>query len=304
MRTIRQFEIVEALATHRHFGRAAAALGVSQPSLTRSLNRIEELTGSVLFDRAGVKPTIFGEIVLRYGRGMLSNWAELSRELALIEGLDLGELSVAMAFYPADISGYAAAALLSQRHPNVALELRVLDWPRAKEAVLAGAADLAFADIRAASQSSDFDVYPVRAGPLSFFCASRHPLAQRNDVGFDDLTGYPWVGPSLTPAMSAAMPREPRPCCVIDPTSGHLRPRILVESFGAAKQIVRSGEALSAGLPLQIEAEVAGGHLAVIPVSTFIDINYGFILKRDRMVSPTAKAFMKTVREVEGRISG
>lgn len=28
MPTIRQFEIIQALATHRHFGRAASALGI------------------------------------------------------------------------------------------------------------------------------------------------------------------------------------------------------------------------------------------------------------------------------------
>jgi DNA-binding transcriptional LysR family regulator len=303
LQTIRHFEIVQTLATHQHFGRAAAALGISQPSLTRTLGRIEEELGGVLFDRAGVRPTVFGEIVLRHGRTVLSISAELSREITLTRGLDLGELTVAVAFYPADISGLEAAAILTQRHPNVAIDIRVMDWSHAKEAVLGNLADVAFADIRMAAESPDFDVYPIRKGPLSFFCSSRHPLARRQTLEFDELTRYPWVGPSLAPPISAAMPPEERPCCVLDKASGRLRPRVLVESFSAAKRIVGSGAALSAGLPFQIAAEVAAGELVQLPVVTpLIAIDYGFILKRGRAASPVTKAYMKIVRKIESAL--
>jgi len=42
MHSVRQFEMIRALARHRHFGRAAAELGVSQPALTRSLQHLED----------------------------------------------------------------------------------------------------------------------------------------------------------------------------------------------------------------------------------------------------------------------
>ena len=51
MHSVRQIEIVRALAKHRHFGLAAKALGVSQPALTRSLKQLEsELTNSASSD--------------------------------------------------------------------------------------------------------------------------------------------------------------------------------------------------------------------------------------------------------------
>ena len=53
MHSVRQFELVKALATYRHFGRAAAALGVSQPALTRSLKHLEDILGVPLFDLKG-----------------------------------------------------------------------------------------------------------------------------------------------------------------------------------------------------------------------------------------------------------
>ena len=99
--------------------------------------------------------------------------------------------------YPADISGYKAAALLSRRYPNLSLDLRVVDWPRAKESVLRGTADLAFADIREAAENSDFVCQPVRSGAVTFFCRAQHPLAAQRSVEMD--------GPSFPASVSGAM---------------------------------------------------------------------------------------------------
>jgi DNA-binding transcriptional LysR family regulator len=43
MHSVRQFELVLALAPRRHFGLAAKDLGVSQPALTRSLKQLQAL---------------------------------------------------------------------------------------------------------------------------------------------------------------------------------------------------------------------------------------------------------------------
>ncbi len=59
------------------------ALGVSRPALTRSLKQLEAELGVALFDRQGVTPTLFGEIVLRHGGRAVADFNELTRELAL-----------------------------------------------------------------------------------------------------------------------------------------------------------------------------------------------------------------------------
>jgi DNA-binding transcriptional LysR family regulator len=83
MHSIRQFELVKALATYRHFGRVTAALGVSQPALTRSLKHLEVRLGVPLFDRQGVMPTVFGQLVLTHGEAVIKGFADLVREINL-----------------------------------------------------------------------------------------------------------------------------------------------------------------------------------------------------------------------------
>ena len=85
------------LAEHRHFGRAASNLGISQPSLTRSIKHLEEMLGVPLFDRAdGVTPTLVGRIVLERGEMLLIGFAELAREITLAKGLEIGALTIAI----------------------------------------------------------------------------------------------------------------------------------------------------------------------------------------------------------------
>jgi hypothetical protein len=66
MHSVRQFELVKVLATHRHFGRAAAALRISQPALTRSLKHRERRT--VRLNRGGfqlgdLRDSLPGEVI-------------------------------------------------------------------------------------------------------------------------------------------------------------------------------------------------------------------------------------------------
>jgi LysR family hydrogen peroxide-inducible transcriptional activator len=51
MLTLRQLQYLDALARHRHFGRAAADCGVSQPALSMQINELEELLGVELVER-------------------------------------------------------------------------------------------------------------------------------------------------------------------------------------------------------------------------------------------------------------
>jgi DNA-binding transcriptional LysR family regulator len=153
MHSIRQFELVKALATYRHFGRAAAALGVSQPALTRSLKHLEEGLGVPLFDRQGVTPTVFGELMLSHGEAVIKGFADLVREINLAKGLEIGEFSVSAGPYPAEISGQRAIGMLSAQHPRLFVELKLFNWTKIVNQVLNERIDLGFADLRGGRKS-------------------------------------------------------------------------------------------------------------------------------------------------------
>ena len=50
-RTIDKLELLLALAKERHFGRAAEACGVTQPTMSTGLKQLEEILGVMLVQR-------------------------------------------------------------------------------------------------------------------------------------------------------------------------------------------------------------------------------------------------------------
>ncbi|WP_436491914.1 LysR family transcriptional regulator [Actinokineospora sp. HUAS TT18] len=80
----RHLRIVIVVADEGSITKAAAALGLSQPSLTSQLQRIERAMGAPLFERArtGVIPTSFGRTVLAKARAVVKEMADLRGEQA------------------------------------------------------------------------------------------------------------------------------------------------------------------------------------------------------------------------------
>lgn len=80
---LRDLEYLVALAEHRHFGRAAAACYVSQPTLSTQVRKLESELGVHLFERGSrsVLLTWAGEQVLRRARVVLSEAADI-KEIA------------------------------------------------------------------------------------------------------------------------------------------------------------------------------------------------------------------------------
>lgn len=301
MRSLRQIEIVRALARRRHFGLAARDLGVSQPALTRSLKQIEAGLGVSLFDRQGVTPTLFGEIVLKHGERAAAEFRELRREIDLAKGVGVGELRVSAGPYPADISVTKAIGLLTARHPMLTIDLSVANWTRIVEDVRERRIDIGLADISEAALDPELQTEPIRVAQLSFFCAAGHPLAAKASLTLDELIEYPWVGPSIPGRIRAALPRLDKPFGTFDVAADRFHPRVLVETFSAAKAIVLAGRGLSAAVERQIEPELEQKRLVILPAAApWLTLNYGFIVKRGRTLSPAASSFMGAVRAIEG----
>lgn len=72
MSHLKQYEYVAAIAEHGGVSQAADVLGLSQPTLSKQLKRIEEEIGALLFDRSTIplRPTEAGKLFLEMGQRM------------------------------------------------------------------------------------------------------------------------------------------------------------------------------------------------------------------------------------------
>lgn len=298
----RQIEIVSAIAEHRNFHKAAKALGVTQPSLTRSLKTLESHLGVQLFDRTGqVQPTVFGRILIERGRNLLHGFAELDRAIALAKGLEIGELRISAGPFPTAISAHRAIGLTVAAYPGLTIELRATDWNMAVRHVLEGEADLGFAELAEASQHPDIETEIIRRSELRIFCRSGHPLAKLASPTVEDVAAFPIVGSSYSRRL---LEEEPALLSVSSPGSdGIFRPRIRVDTVSALIDIVASSDAISGIVPALIQSQLEQGLLRLLPLRLpNLRLNYGFIWRRGRQHSPATLAFMKTAKEIERTI--
>jgi len=143
--TLRQMRYFEALAQHRHFGRAAQACAVSQPALSVQIKELEEVLGVQLVERTArqVRLTSFGEDLAFRVRGILRSVDELG-ELArasrdgLAGRLRIGVIPTIAPYLLPSIVGN-----LAQQHPEADIRVRETVTPKLLEELGEGRLDTA-----------------------------------------------------------------------------------------------------------------------------------------------------------------
>jgi LysR family hydrogen peroxide-inducible transcriptional activator len=143
--TLKQLRYVDALATHRHFGRAAEACAVSQPALSMQIKEMEGALGIDIFERSArqVQLTSFGEDFVGRVRTILRSVDELEDLAdAARQGfpgrLRLGVIpTVAPYLLPGILGG------LAQAHEGLDVQVRETVTPRLVQGLEAGQLDMA-----------------------------------------------------------------------------------------------------------------------------------------------------------------
>jgi DNA-binding transcriptional LysR family regulator len=301
---LRQLRHVLALAHHGSVGRAASALRMTQPALSRSLRQIEWETGSVLFSRsaAGVTPTDQGRLLLRRAQELVDAADELDREVVHQRVGGTGQLHVGAGPYPADTLLPAALAGFLTRHEAVRVRINVPakleDLPKL---LRAHQLDFFIADYSTFAEQDDLDVQPLARHQAYFMARKSHPLVAR---AFDlpALFGYPFVAASqyppraLQPMLALRRPVEAR-------RPGRPFPAIEFGNVAAVRTIVADSDAITA-LPLPLaEAELKRGSLVVLGTAPWSYLQYAIVTLKGVRSSGVVSDFVGLLKDVEASIT-
>ena len=291
-----------ALQEFGNFRRAAEAQRLSQPAFSRSIQQLETTLGVTLFDRqtSGIKPTIYGEALLKRAGTMLLEADEIERETRLLKKFDVGSLSVAMGFHAADLSGCKAIAEMVRLHPELHCQIDVEDWRDVVEMVLNRLVDIGFAGTYHIKESTPLQIEPISEHDFVFYCRSGHPLLELKNLSKSDLDAYPIVAVRIPPKIADIFPGK----SYLDEKSGYLTPAIRAGDQAAARVIVAGSNAFSVAAPVQIEPWLDSEEFEVLNFrEPWMKFEYGFIYREDRMLVPAAEAFMQHVREIETEVT-
>ena len=178
-------------ARHEHIGSAAAELGIDQSTLSRGIARMERHYGVALFDRVGR-----GLQLNDRGRVLQEHAERACRELEIAERAlrsltHSADGQIRLGFIPSLGPEVVPKLISSFRPEHGRVQFRLIESPRAtlRDLLLCGRLDLTLG-------THGFDDPAVRWLPISenrlvALVPSRHPLAERADIGPGDVASEP-----------------------------------------------------------------------------------------------------------------
>src|SRR6516165_6379628 len=143
--TFRQLRYFDALAGQSHFGRAAAACGISQPALSMQIKELEEALGAVLIERGArqVRLTKFGEEAALRVRDILRSVDELGDFARASRGWLAGQLHIGMIPTIAPYLLPTVIGDLTRMHPDLDIHVREALTSRLIQELVEGRLDTA-----------------------------------------------------------------------------------------------------------------------------------------------------------------
>jgi DNA-binding transcriptional LysR family regulator len=186
-----QMRSVVVLAEHLHFGRAAAALYVSQPALTKQIHKIEQALGGSLFVRKPRQLTLTraGEVFVERARSLLRD-SQLAVDLSrsAVRG-EAGLLRIGFGL-PSLATGLPdLVQRFRSRFPGVQISMREMSTPPQVEALANRTLDVGF--VRLPISSGEISSSPLFSDRLVI--AAGPQSAKRSRAGLKSFTHEPFV---------------------------------------------------------------------------------------------------------------
>ena len=230
---------------------AANTLALTQPALTKSIQRLEAELGVKLFERLprGIALTKHGDALLPHAQRIDAECRIADMELQAFGAGQSGRIKIgAGEFFGATFVPRAIAAL-RERYPQLGFELHSglteLHYPR----LLAGELDLHFGTLPQVESLPDFLVAtPLLKVRSRVIAGAQHPLVRKKIVTPADLARYPWA------VLHHDREVTKRVLAVLDQAGdGKLGVSVELTSLSAMVQLLRAGPYLACfaeGLPM------------------------------------------------------
>lgn len=292
----RQLLLLIAIEEHGNIHRAAESMNMSQPAASKLLKDLEDLIGVQLFERLprGMRATWYGESMIRHARIALSSLGEAGAEIEALKAGHAGQVAIGAIAGPAMTLVPPALARLEREHPDLRVSVLVESSDVLLEQLSQNRIDLMIGRLFPRHDRRNLHYEPVAEEEVCAIARPGHPLLARRRPTLAELAELAWVVPpdgsvlrhrfELMFQNAGLAP----PVRVLATTALVLVPRLL-----------QDGDQLAV-VPVDVARHYAAhGMVAIVPVELSCRMDsFGFITRRDWLLSPAAGNALATLKAV------
>jgi DNA-binding transcriptional LysR family regulator len=193
---MRDLQMIEIIAAKGSMARAAEALRLSQPAISKAIADLEHGFGAAVFDRStrGVQLTESGAVLLRRGRAILDELRHGLEEIENIADPTKGIVRIGVSLAQ---SLFIAAVIdrTSRHYPKITFDVMMADPLRLIRALRDRDLDLAICRGQMAEREPDLRADTLFRDRIEVVAAPTHPLARRRKLALSDLMQERWALP-------------------------------------------------------------------------------------------------------------
>jgi DNA-binding transcriptional LysR family regulator len=291
---LRQLRNMLAIIEEGSLGKAALRLNMSQPALTKSIQRLEKHLGVRLFERdiRGMKPTFYAESLTGYAKAACIGMAEAESQIAALRNGTEGVITVAGP--PLITTELLPPTLVRLSRERPKLQVRVVAQNKNLFTdLLEGQFSLVVAMLYNEMPKQGLAKQWLFDDRLVLVMRPDHPLAKRRKVKPEDLVDQKWV-------FADSDTWSQRRLQLYFEQNALPLPRARVESREPAimKSIVMISDHIGMIAKLGVEREIAKGLLKCIEIDSPLMLRpIGIVRRENEPMSPAVKSLVRILQE-------
>ena len=187
MVSVSQIEYVLAVDKYRHFGKAAKASNITQPTLSQQIQKLEDDLGIILFDRMQkpIVPTDQGKIFIEQSRVVLHEYQKLVNQAHYDAEQVRGQFRLGIIPTVASQLLPLFLAEFSKRYPKVDLYIEELTTDAILNDLQNDRIDGAI--LATPLEKQGLKEHPLYYEPFYLYLSSEHPLLKKTHLTATDL---------------------------------------------------------------------------------------------------------------------
>ena len=193
---IRALRYFVSVVDHQSFSRAAEALYVTQPTVSKMIQQLEQSLDLTLLERTGKRFTLTdaGQVVLQRGRALLAMHEEMGVELADLQQLRRGDLRIGVT-QQAHAPLAPLLAAYHRRHPQIELKLFEGGSQSIETDLRSGVLEMGTLLDHPANQDiwQDFDSFPLVRSPICLLAPKESAWHGRKRVKLRELADSSFI---------------------------------------------------------------------------------------------------------------